>query len=162
MERNYIRAEKTAEKCMRISCTLWLVFIMAAATLIVLWPLEAPTFGIVILAACWLLALLYIIAAPHVRYERYRYCIDEEAIRVRSGLFWVSESIVPIERLHKLELSQGPVDRRFGLANVQVTTAGGDVSIKFLTIEKAEEIAETLKKKINTLAAAARGESADE
>ena len=54
MERNYIRAEKTAEKCMRISCTLWLVFIMAAATLIVLWPLEAPTFGIVILAACWL------------------------------------------------------------------------------------------------------------
>lgn len=162
MERNYIRAEKTAEKCMRISCTLWLVFIMAAATLIVLWPFEAPTFGIVILAACWLLALLYIIAAPHVRYERYRYCIDEEAIRVRSGLFWVSESIVPIERLHKLEVSQGPVDRRFGLANVQVTTAGGDVSIKFLTIEKAEEIAETLKKKINTLAAAARGESADE
>lgn len=162
MERNYIRAEKTAEKCMRISCTLWLVFIMAAATLIVLWPLEAPTFGVVILAVCWLLALLYIIAAPHVRYERYRYCIDEEAIRVRSGLFWVSESIVPIERLHKLEVSQGPVDRRFGLANVQVTTAGGDVSIKFLTIEKAEEIAETLKKKINTLAAAARREDADE
>lgn len=162
MERNYIRAEKTAEKCMRISCTLWLVFIMAAATVIVLWPLEAPTFGIVILAVCWLLALLYIIAAPHVRYERYCYCIDEEAIRVRRGLFWVSESIVPIERLHKLEVSQGPVDRRFGLANVQVTTAGGDVSIQFLTIEKAEEIAETLKKKINTLAAAARGESADE
>ena len=162
MERNYIRAEKTAEKCMRISCTLWLVFIMAAATLIVLWPLEAPTFGVVILAVCWLLALLYIIAAPHVRYERYRYCIDEEAIRVRSGLFWVSESIVPIERLHKLEVSQGPVDRRFGLANVQVTTAGGDVSIQFLTIEKAEEIAETLKKKINTLAAAAKREDADE
>ena len=162
MERNYIRAEKTAEKCMRISCTLWLVFIMAAATLIVLWPLEAPTFGVVIRAVCWLLALLYIIAAPHVRYERYRYCIDEEAIRVRSGLFWVSESIVPIERLHKLEVSQGPVDRRFGLANVQVTTAGGDVSIQFLTIEKAEEIAETLKKKINTLAAAAKREDADE
>ena len=162
MERNYIRAEKTAEKCMRISCTLWLVFIMAAATVIVLWPLKAPTFGIVILAVCWLLTLLYIIAAPHVRYERYRYCIDEEAIRVRSGLFWVSESIVPIERLHKLEVSQGPVDRRFGLANVQVTTAGGDVSIQFLTIEKAEEIAETLKKKINTLAAAAKREDADE
>ena len=76
--------------------------------------------------------IVYIVIAPKVRYERYRYCIDNEAIRVREGLFWISESIVPIERLHKIQVSQGPIARMFNLSTVCVTTAGGDVNIKFL------------------------------
>ena len=65
---------------------------------------------------------------------------------------WGQEQIVPIERLHKIAKSQGPIARIFGLSTVEVTTAGGDVNIKFLTDEKADEISETLKKKINDMA----------
>ena len=89
---------------------------------------------------------------PLVRYDRYRYCIDEEAIRVIEGFIWVSEQTVPIERLQKISRSQGPVARMFGLSTVKVTTAGGDVEIKFLTDDKADEISESLKKKINAIA----------
>lgn len=135
---------------------MWLVLIMAAATLVVLLAIDAGLAGSIILALGWILSIIYIIAAPKVRYERYRYCIDSEAIRVREGLLWISESIVPIERLHKIEVSQGPVARMFGLFTVCVTTAGGDVDIKFLQEEKANEIAETLKIKINSIVTAER------
>ena len=156
MERDYIKPEKTAKKCMRISCAMWLVLIMAAATLVVVLAIDAGLAGSIILALGWILSIIYIIAAPKVRYERYRYCIDSEAIRVREGLLWISESIVPIERLHKIEVSQGPVARMFGLFTVCVTTAGGDVNIKFLQEDKANEIAETLKIKINSIVTAER------
>ena len=156
MERDYIKPEKTAKKCMRIACAMWLVLIMAAATLVVLLAIDAGLAGSIILALGWILSIIYIIAAPKVRYERYRYCIDSEAIRVREGLLWISESIVPIERLHKIEVSQGPVARMFGLFTVCVTTAGGDVNIKFLQEDKANEIAETLKIKINSIVTAER------
>lgn len=49
----------------------------------------------------------------------------------------------------------------FNLSTVCVTTAGGDVNIKFLAEEIAEEIAETLKVKINTLAVTEKMEKAD-
>ena len=40
----------------------------------------------------------------------------------------------------------------FGVGKVQVTTAGGDVTIRFLEKEKAEAIAESLMKRVNRIA----------
>ena len=156
MNIDYIRLEKKAQNCMRISAIIVLAIILIPATVIAIWLLEAGLAGKVCIGISWALAIVYIIAAPKVRYERYRYCIDSEAIRVREGLFWVSESIVPIERLHKIEVSQGPIARIFKFSTVCVTTAGGDVNVKFLSDDVAAEIAEKLKSKINSIAIAER------
>ena len=103
-----------------------------------------------------LLDLLYLILSPKIRYERYRYSITEDSIDVREGFIFTKRSIVPIERLHKIAIEKGPIDRMFKLAKVIVTTAGGDVIIRFLQDEKSEFIAETLKKKINDIAIESR------
>ena len=58
---------------------------------------------------------------------------------------------MPIQRLHKMETLRGPIDTMFGVAKVKVTTAGGDVVIRFLEQEKAERIAEGLGKHINRM-----------
>ena len=57
--------------------------------------------------------------------NRYRYSINEECIDIREGYLFVKRNIVPIERLHKLEISKGPIDQIFHVAKVTVTTAGG-------------------------------------
>lgn len=44
---------------------------------------------------------------------------------------------------------RGPIDRMFKVAKVVVTTAGGDVTLRFLDEEKADFIAESLSKRIN-------------
>ena len=49
-----------------------------------------------------------------------------------------------------------PVDQVFGVAKVVVTTGGGDVTLEFLEEERAEQIAETLRRRINEIAAGQR------
>lgn len=151
MGMDYKKLEKSAKNCMRISAIIVLAIILIPASIISIWLLEVETLGKICLGAAWLLVIAYIIVAPNVRYERYRYAIDEEAIKVREGLLWISETTVPMERLHKIKTSQGPIARIFKLSTINVTTAGGDVDIKFLKEDESAEIAELLKKKINEI-----------
>lgn len=102
----------------------------------------------IVAAVIWAVCLL----APFIRYERYRYRFSEEDIDVREGFIFLHRDIVPIERLHKVALESGPVDRMFGLAKVIVTTAGGDVTIRFIEETVAETIVEKLKVRINQYA----------
>lgn len=99
---------------------------------------------------------------PYFRYNRYRYSINEECIDIREGYLFVKRNIVPIERLHKLETSKGPIDQLFHVAKVKVTTAGGDVTLRFLEEEKAEQIAENLRKRINEIVKEQREEDGEE
>ena len=97
------------------------------------------------------LLFLNAVISPYFRYHRYRYSINEECIDIEEGYLFVTRDIVPIERLHKQQIEQDPIDRMFGVAKVKVTTAGGDVTIRFLQKEKAEAIAESLQKRINSI-----------
>lgn len=115
--------------------------------------------------ASLILGIILIVNAlisPYFRYHRYRYCIDEECIDIEEGYLFVKRNIVPIERLHKLQTEQGPIDRMFHVAKVNVTTAGGDVTIRFLEKEKAEAIAENLKDRINQIVIKQRQEDGRE
>lgn len=108
----------------------------------------AVILGIVLAVVLALNALI----SPIIRFYRYRYKIDDESIDIIEGYIFVTRSIVPINRLHKLEIIQGPSDKICNVAKVNVTTAGGDVTIRFLETEKADKITESLKKKINEIA----------
>ena len=99
-----------------------------------------------------------VLVSPYFRYHRYCYSINDECIDIREGYLFVKRNIVPIERLHKLQTAKGPIDQIFRVAKVIVTTGGGDVTISFLEEEKAEKIAESLRKRINEIAAEQRAE----
>ncbi len=98
------------------------------------------------------LLLLNFMIGPTVRYNRYRYLINEEYIDVKEGFVYIERQIVPIERLHNIEISKGPINRLFGMAVVKVTTAASTVSIQFLEDKQAEFIVESLQKRINVVA----------
>ena len=70
----------------------------------------------------------------------------------------MERNIVPLERLHKMQTLKGPIDRIFKVAKVVVTTAGGDVTLRFLDEEKADFIAESLGKRINQIVVEKREE----
>ena len=98
------------------------------------------------------------VCCPVFRFYRYRYSINEECIDIKEGYLFVKRDIVPIERLHKLQTAKGPIDQIFKVAKVVVTTAGGDVTIRFLDEEKAEQIAESLRNRINEIVTEQREE----
>ncbi len=151
MEKEYIKLDKKAKCCMRLSAAiLWAIILIPTAVILLLVrpvPLGV-TIGFFALVAIGLFNILII---PSIRYERYRYSVGDDAVMVRRGFLWIHEEIVPIERLHKLELRQGPIARIYKFSTVCVTTAGGDVNIKFLKETEAENISMLLKSKINEI-----------
>jgi membrane protein YdbS with pleckstrin-like domain len=68
----------------------------------------------------------------------------------------ITEEIVPIERIQKISLESGPLDRMFGMTKLVVYTAGGDVTIRFMEKERAQEIGDRLKARINKYVVDAR------
>ena len=81
-------------------------------------------------------------------YRRYRYRMDDEKIEVRRGIVYITHAMVPIERVHQVDVSEGPINRMYGLANVNITTAGGVVTIEYLKEDVAEGIAAKLNENV--------------
>ena len=112
-------------------------------------PGAAP---IVILAAAGMVLLLvYFVVGPRIYYDRYRYMITADKVDVRYGIIVLRHILVPIERVHQVEVSRGPVNNMLGLANVNITTAGGVATISYLEVDEAEKIVERLTELINSM-----------
>ena len=62
----------------------------------------------------------------------------------------------------RLHTAKGPIDQIFGVEKVIVTTGGGDVTISFLEEERAEQIAEGLRRRINEIVKEQRAEDGRE
>lgn len=150
----YKKLNKNAEKCMYVStATGILVIVIILFVLFFLFKgeisVEYTILSNIILLALVLALVLYLVISPKIRYMRYRYLINEDRIDFIEGLFFVTRTIVPINRIHKIALQRGPIDNIFGLSKLIITTAGGDAIVRFLEIPVAEDIADKLKNKIN-------------
>ena len=87
---------------------------------------------------------IYLAISPQIFYRRYRYRIDGEKAEIRRGIVTITHVLVPIERIHQVVVLKGPINRMFGLANVNITTAGGVTTLEYLDIETAESVAAML------------------
>lgn len=159
----YEKLGKKALTCMYVKTLIQ--FVITTVVIFVangLFREEWPAFVSYILYGIVGLDMLYLLIAPKIRYERYRYCLSENGIEVREGLIIVTTEIVPIERLHKIEVSSGPIFRAFSLKEVLVTTAGGDLRISYLDEKAAEQISAYLRKRINEIVAQEREDAGRE
>ncbi|WP_407706121.1 PH domain-containing protein [Streptomyces yaizuensis] len=106
----------------------------------------ARTWLAVLAAAVAALGLLVALAVPRWRYRVHRWEVTDEAVHVRSGAFWQEWRIAPMSRIQTVDTRQGPLERRFRLATVVVTTASskGAVTVEGLDHEVADELARRL------------------
>ncbi|MEX1220495.1 MAG: PH domain-containing protein [Idiomarina sp.] len=77
------------------------------------------------------------------RYELTGYCVDENQLQLRKGALWRTRQAAAMNRIQHSEVSQGPIERAFGLSRLIVYTAGGagaDISIPGLADSKAEQL----------------------
>lgn len=148
MEESFRKLNPKAKSCMRmtelVSGVSWVIISIVGYILVKKWVDDIPDWVILILAGTYVLCFISMIITPSIRYKRYRYCITEEKIDIIEGFWFITEEIAPIERVHQIEVLQGPIDRMFGLGKVVATTAGGSVTIRFLEKECADKIANDL------------------
>ena len=102
--------------------------------------LKLPAEVVFVLYCAWVLI------SSLIRYNSYGYSIQPDKLLVREGLIFTKTDMVPVERIHQITVKSGPIERLYGLSKVIVTTAGGEVTIRFLKEETAWEIADSLQK----------------
>jgi membrane protein YdbS with pleckstrin-like domain len=93
---------------------------------------ELPRWANLLLLPSWLLASAAIAWFSYrwpVRvYRATSYTLDDRGIEIRSGVYWRSVTSVPRTRVQHIDVSQGPMERSFGLGRLVIHTAGTDHS----------------------------------
>jgi membrane protein YdbS with pleckstrin-like domain len=103
-------------------------------------PVMLRVLYLVLFLSAWLVFSVIYLAAAYYAYEKAGVALRQRDLLYKSGIFFQDVEAVPFNRIQHCELSQGPLERFFGLSSVSVFTAGGssrDVVIEGLSREKA-------------------------
>jgi membrane protein YdbS with pleckstrin-like domain len=85
--------------------------------------LLAPAWFLVTVAVAW-----YSYAWPPLEHRHTSYVLDEDGIEIRSGVVWRAVTNVPRSRVQHIDVSQGPLERAYGLGRLVIYTAGTEHS----------------------------------
>ncbi|MET9493589.1 PH domain-containing protein [Streptomyces sp. NPDC006552] len=130
-------------KVRRLLLVLWVVPPAVAAgvllglfagplwALLALLPLAAVAWGWPMLGRNW---------------RSWRYAERADDLLISRGVLWREETIVPYGRMQLVEVTSGPLERRFGLSSLQLHTAAAatDATIPGLVPAEAERLRDRL------------------
>lgn len=133
---------------------------IGAAVIFVLGPLgiggyalwsEPRASRLVVLGAIWLAILALTIAStlyfPARKFRYAAWSLSAQGLRIHSGVWVRVVTHVPRARVQHLDVRQGPIERRFGLATLVVHTAGNthsEIELEGLRHETAHAIKDDL------------------
>jgi uncharacterized membrane protein YdbT with pleckstrin-like domain len=96
-------------------------------------------------------------AALRLDYEMRWYKVTDRSLRIREGVYHVREMTLTFANIQNISISQGPLQRFFGISDLQVQTAGGGGMVAaqqghqfgmhtgyFRGVDNAEEIRELM------------------
>jgi len=122
------------------------------------WFIEPARFWILLsLGVIMVLALPYSIVVPFWRYRVHRWEVTEDAVYTRSGWLWQEWRIAPMSRIQTVDTQRGPLEQRFRLSTLTVTTASAAGPLKIAGLD--HEVAEELAARLTEVAQANRGDA---
>lgn len=109
---------------------------------------EYAFIGDIIMLGIFALLLLNTFIYPAFEYKQWKYAITSDKVEFSEGIFFTKRTTIPIVRVQHIQINQGPINRWLKLADLTISTAGGQHKIPNIHISKAEEIGDYLKNKI--------------
>ena len=89
-----------------------------------------PSWARILMLGGWFilatLAALFAYRWPAAHYRHTAYRVDDTGIEIRKGVLWRVVINVPKSRVQHIDVSQGPLERRYGLGKLVIYTAGTD------------------------------------
>lgn len=107
----------------------------------------APVVGAAVIGLVAIVGVLQRVEAAHMGF-----LVREHDLSMRSGVVSRSVATVPFARVQHVSIGRGPADRRFGLATLQLRTAGGQIAIPGLGHERAERLKQLVADRAGALA----------
>ncbi len=154
MMENYNNMHESGKTVMRLSATITVAILLIAFTIFNVvnyvwleWIDKEQMKWIIIIGVS--IALVYLIISvifiPIYSYKIFKYNIDDNVVTVRNGLWFVSVMKVPLFRIQNVDTHEGILMRKYKLANLTLSTAGGNISIKFINKTTATRLKQQIK-----------------
>ena len=117
------------------------------------------------------------LAVLRLGYEMRWYILSDRALRIREGIVSVTEKTITFANIQQISIQQGPLQRLLGIADVQVSSAGGGSGgshgkhgqvgesmheAYFRGVDNAEEIRAVIAERVRLHRDAGLGDSDDE
>ncbi|WP_327305296.1 PH domain-containing protein [Streptomyces sp. NBC_01298] len=127
----------------RLLLALWMS-LFGVVTAVVLALTAGP--GWAALGGFWLVVLAWGWVLLGRNWRSWRYAERADDLLISRGVMWREQTVVPYGRMQLVEVTSGPLERRFGLATVQLHTAAAatDATIPGLAPEEAERLRDRL------------------
>ncbi|MFJ6485528.1 MULTISPECIES: PH domain-containing protein [unclassified Streptomyces] len=122
---------------------IWTVLLAVVTTVVLGLTLGLPWAA---LGAFWLAVLAWGWVLLGRNWRSWRYAERADDLLISRGVLWRKETVVPYGRMQLVEVTSGPLERRFGLASVQLHTAAAatDAKIPGLVPVEAERLRDRL------------------
>lgn len=134
-------------KVLRIRASITALVLLAgviAAEVLVPPPVPPGVF-----AVPWLIFVAIVVwRLPMRRWSHKGYATDDNRLRVARGFLFRRDTVVPYGRVQHIDVTQGPLERLYGLAELVVHTAGShnaSVVLEGLKRERAEELRDDIR-----------------
>ncbi len=121
-----------------------LIFIVAN---IILFLSPAPYWLMLIIDAVIILLVSIIYVYQGAAYKHFSYAMNDYGLYINQGVIWQRKIIVPRNRVQHTDVTQGPLMRKYGLAELTVHTAGtrnASVKLPGIKHDLAEQLRESL------------------
>jgi membrane protein YdbS with pleckstrin-like domain len=89
------------------------------------WVMDLITLAELLAILGFLAQLPVTFAAVRLDWELRWYIVTDRSLRIRAGLWSLQESTMSFANLQQVEVTQGPIQRLLGIADVRVQSAGG-------------------------------------
>ncbi|MCB5180038.1 PH domain-containing protein [Streptomyces antimicrobicus] len=130
----------------RLLLVIWMT-VLAVATAVLAglligpaWAATGLVWGAVLVWGWWLLGR---------NWRSWRYAERADDLLISRGVLWHEQTVVPYGRMQLVEVTSGPLERRFALASVQLHTAAAATDAKIPGLAPAE--AERLRDRLTEL-----------
>jgi hypothetical protein len=110
---------------MRIHAMVVAVMLLTGSAVVEMLIARRTDFPTGLIAVPVLLLVLYaLLIAPMRQFKALGYAVDGDELRVGSGVWIRTETVVPLKRVQHIDVSQGPVERSCGVTRLVLHTAG--------------------------------------
>ncbi len=123
---------------------LWTVVFAVPAFVLSFFAADLPWYHATIIAlSAWLLMAVLIGSYNKAWFKRYSFSLTTEGLLINRGVFWRQMICLPRNRVQHIDITTGPLERKRGLSQLIVHTAGtrdASVTLHGLTAEDAADL----------------------
>ena len=127
----------------------------------------------VLILAAVLVQRLVALALLRLDFEKRWYLVTNRSLRLREGIVRVREMTITFANIQNISISQGPIQRLLGIADLRVDTAGGSQQnekagqenthgVRFRGVNNADEIRQLINTRLRALKDSGLGDTDDE